>query len=402
MTLTQTRAPRRAAAAPVRERAIDGLRALAILGVVCGHWMVGALGPAGAGGGLAVDSPLRTFDWLAPATWLLQMLGLFFLVGGYSAANSLRRARGRGETDGAWLRRRYRRLAWPVLGAVTLVTAALPLAAAAGVPAASLRVWAVLVVQPLWFIGIYAVITALTPLALALDRRYGWAAALPMVGAVAVLDVARYGPHVVPEWAGYLTVVPAWMFTYQLGVAWARGGFDRRVAWGLLAGGAALFAGLLVVAHYPLSMVTVPGSARSNSNPPSLLVPALAAVQAGAAILVRGRLERALHRHPRVWTAVATLNLFAMSLFCWHQTALVAVSAGAARLGHLPGLTDAPLAPVWVAQRVAWFPVLGVVLAGLAALVGRFERPSAPATGLQRLVAGAAALAFTGYLVAVY
>ena len=382
-----------------RDRAIDGLRALAILGVVCGHWLVGALIP-GAGGALTVDSPLRTLDWLAPATWFLQMLGLFFLVGGYAAAQSLTRSRERGNTDGAWLRRRFVRLAWPILGAVGVVIAGIAVASVYGVPATTLRTWAVLVVQPFWFIGIYAVITALTPLALRLDARWGWPAALPMAGAVALIDVVRYGIGA-PEAIGYLTVVPAWMFTYQLGVTWARRGIDRTVATGLLAGGAALFVTLLVLAKYPLSMVTVPGAGRSNSNPPSLLVPALAAAQAGAAILGRDRLAGLLHRRAGLWKAVGLLNLFAMTLFCWHQTALVAVVSVAAKAGDVTGLTDPPDGPGWVLARVAWFPVMGAVLAGLAVLAGRYERIRRASTA-QRWGAGLAAVAFTAYLVSVY
>jgi peptidoglycan/LPS O-acetylase OafA/YrhL len=388
MTQTAVRAARPRPAAPARERAIDGLRALAILGVVCGHWLVGALVP-GADGGLRVDSPLRTLDWLASATWLLQMLGLFFLVGGYAAAKSLARARRRGVADRAWLHRRYLRLGWPVLAAVGAVAAALPVGWMLGVPPPTLRTWVVLLVQPFWFIGIYAVITALTPLALRLDDRFGWRAALPMAGAVALVDIARYGLDAVPDAAGYLTVVPAWMFTYQLGVSWARRGVDRRVAVGLLAGGAGLFAALLLIWRYPASMVTVPGAGRSNSNPPSLLVPALAAAQAGAAVLLRGRLDALLHRHPRLWTGVGLVNLFAMTLFCWHNTALVATSAGAAALAGagVPGLTAAPLADVWVAQRLAWFPLLAAVLAGLVLLVGRLERlPSRVTRRLSRSI----------------
>jgi peptidoglycan/LPS O-acetylase OafA/YrhL len=362
------------AGAPVRERAIDGLRALAILGVVGGHWLVGALVP-GVDGGLQVDSPLRTNEWLASATWLLQMLGLFFLVGGYAAAKSLARARARGGADRQWLRRRFVRLAWPVLVAVTAVAAALPVAWMLGVPPATLRTWVVLVLQPFWFVGVYAVVTALTPLALRLDDRFGWRAALPMAGAVALVDIARYGLDAVPDAAGYLTVLPAWMFTYQLGVTWARRGIRTPVAAGLLAGGVALFAALLLVWHYPASMVSVPGAGRSNSNPPSLLVPALAAAQAGAAILLRGRLEALLRRRPRLWTAVGLANLFAMTLFCWHNTALVAVSAAGQALGGLPGLTDAPVVDVWVAQRLAWFPVLAAALAALVLAFGRLERP---------------------------
>ncbi|GIF69006.1 membrane protein [Asanoa ishikariensis] len=384
-----------------RERAIDGLRALAILGVVCGHWLVGGLSP-GTAGGLVVDSPLRAAAWLAPMTWLLQMLGVFFLVGGYAAGASLTRWRAGGGTDRAWLRRRFLRLAWPVLAAVALVTAALPLAALAGAAPTTLRTWAVLLVQPFWFIGIYAVVTALTPVAMWLDRRWGWAAALPLAGMVAVADVARYGLHLVPDWAGYLTVVPAWMFTYQLGVAWARGGITRTTAWRLLLGGAALFATLVVVLRYPASMVTVPGAGRSNSNPPSLLVPALAAVQSGAAILLRERFDRLLHRHNALWTVVAVLNLCAMTIFCWHQTALVAVSAGAARLGSFDGLTDAPSSGAWVAERLSWFPVLALALGLLVVLVRRFERPAAVVTARHRAFAVAAVAAFTAYLVLVY
>jgi peptidoglycan/LPS O-acetylase OafA/YrhL len=364
------------AAPPVgRERAIDGLRALAILGVVCGHWLVGAL-VAGPDGALAIDSPLRSIEWLAPASWFLQMLGLFFLVGGYSAALSLRRARQRGTPDRQWVRHRFARLGRPVLVTAGLLAGALPLAWFAGVPFGTLHSEVLLVAQPLWFIGIYAILTALTPLLAAAERRLGWWSVLPLVAAVAVVDAARYGPLAgsVPGWLGYLTVLPAWLFTYQLGLAWAAGRLRRGHAILLFLGGAALFATLIAWFEYPLSMVSVPGSGRSNSNPPSLLVPALASAQAGAALLWRDRLDRLLRR-PRLWAVVAALNLGAMTIFCWHQTALVTASAAGAALGGLRGLTDAPDGGGWLVARLAWFPVLGLVLAALVLLVrSRVER----------------------------
>jgi hypothetical protein len=64
-----------------------------------------------------------------------------------------------------------------------------------------------------------------------------------------------------------------------------------------------------------------------------------------------------------------------MSVFCWHQVALVGVSEAARRLGTLPGLGDAPVDGGWVAARLAWFPVLALVLAGIVGLVRRFENP---------------------------
>ena len=52
-----------------------------------------------------------------------------------------------------------------------------------------------LVISPLWFLGVYAVLTALTPAAMWLVRRFGaWAAAFP-VAVVAVADLVRFGLH---------------------------------------------------------------------------------------------------------------------------------------------------------------------------------------------------------------
>jgi peptidoglycan/LPS O-acetylase OafA/YrhL len=361
-----------------RDRFIDGLRALAILGVVGGHWMVGAL-VATPAGGLRIDSPMRYLEWLHPATWFLQMLGLFFLVGGYTAAHGLRRARARGETDAHWVRRRLWRIARPVVAAAVILAVTLPVLGLLGLGAGTVRTTVVLFLQPLWFMGVYAVITALTPYALKLDRWGGLRVVLFSAAAVAAVDVLRFGPDVEQAAVGYLSVLPAWFFAYQLGICWSAGHVDRRVAAGLLAGGLALFVFLLVVLKYPVSIVTVPGSARSNSNPPSLLVPALAAIQAGAALLLRGRIERLLRR-PRVWAVVTVLNVSAMSVFCWHQVALVGVSEVARRLGTLPGLGDAPVDGSWVATRLAWYPVLALVLAGIVVLVRRFENPVHTAT----------------------
>ena len=81
-----------------------------------------------------------------------------------------------------------------------------------------------------------------------------------------------------------MNILPGWLFGYQLGIAWARGRL-RRAGWPVLLVGAATFALLLVDLGYPASMVGIPGVDRSNANPPSLLVVALAATQAGIAIV---------------------------------------------------------------------------------------------------------------------
>lgn len=360
-----------------RERAIDGLRALAILGVVVGHWLVMALA-CSPDGALRGASPLVALPAMAPLSWALQMLGLFFLVGGYAAAGSLERSRLRGEPDGAWVRARLLRLARPVVAATAALGAGLAALAVAGVPSGTLHTATVMVVQPLWFIAIYAVITALTPLALALDRRLGALAALPPLLIVAAVDLLRYGPwhQAMPGWLGLVNLLPGWAFAYLLGIAWAHGRISRAGARLLAAGGAAL--GLLLVLRlgYPASMVGVPGSGRVNSHPPSLLVLALASLQSGLAILLRGRIERLLRRRA-LWAGVALANLAAMTIFCWHQIALLSLTGAALvlRPAGVPGLHDVPDGLAWALHRVEWFPAYALVLGAYVAVARRFEAP---------------------------
>ncbi len=61
-------------------------------------------------GQLVRDDVLEMAAWLHPLTWVLQVMPVFFLVGGYANALSWRSARTRGETYGGWLRARLRRL----------------------------------------------------------------------------------------------------------------------------------------------------------------------------------------------------------------------------------------------------------------------------------------------------
>lgn len=379
-----------AATPPDRDRALDGLRALALLGVVLGHWLVGVLVLADDGG-VRISSPLNRLSELAPATWFFQMLGLFFLVGGYSATLSLGRATERGQRYGTWLRSRFLRLARPVVAAAALSAAILGMLAAAGVPTSTLRSWIVLLLQPLWFVLIYAAATLLTRYALAAGRLFGAWAAVPLPVVVAVVDLLRWGPwqESMPSWIGLINLLPGWFFGYQLGVCWARGRFDRVHRWMLLAGGAALFLLLVTKLGYPTSMVGVPGAERTNSHPPSLLVVALAAAQSGAAMLLHERINRWLRR-PRLWAGAALINLVAMSILCWHQVPLLLVSMLGGFAGGLPGLNELPMPSeaAWVLDRLAWLPVFAALFVLLLAAVRRFEGPWVGVPRYLRILAG--------------
>lgn len=362
-------APPAAPAAPERDRAIDALRAFAILGVVLGHWLVTAF--VGHGADLRVTSPLKAMPEFAPVTWALQTLALFFLVGGYAAAKGLR-------PDEPWGRRFAQRLGRLARPLPVLFAAWLPVAAAlawAGFDGATLSTLVELVLSPLWFLAVFVALTALTPMVAALWDRLGARGALLLVAATALVDAGRFA-FGAPDWIGWLTVPTGWLLPFYLGVGWARGALRaRRTAVALLAGGAAATAALVAFAGYPASMVGVPGADVSNLSPPTLAAVAFGLAQTGLALLLHGPLTR-WTRRPRVRAAVAAANRPAMTVYLWHQTALMAVTVAAAlAFGAAGGLHTRPDGAAWIVHRVAWLPVFAAVLAGLAALVHRFERP---------------------------
>lgn len=190
-----------------RDRAIDGLHALALLAVPLGHWMLGGFTLSAEDGALRNTGPLGTFGFLAPVSWVLQMLGIFFLVGGYASVLSFSRRTG---STADWLKGCLIRLGRPVLGVTAVWALAVGVLSAAGVPGTTLRTASTLVIQPLWFVGVYTVITALTPYCVRAARRLGVWAAAPLLASVAVVDFLRYGPYAdaMPSWLSLLNLLP--------------------------------------------------------------------------------------------------------------------------------------------------------------------------------------------------
>ena len=336
-----------------RDRAVDALRAFAILGVVLGHWLVTAL--VADGGTLHTASPLHFMPWLAPISWAFQTLAVFFLVGGRVATKSHASARARGVSYGRWLHTRLTRLFKPVAAVVTLWTVAACCLLATGADVGTVHTLAKLALSPLWFLLVFAALTAVTPLVARLNPLWPLAVVLHV-------DLIRFGLGG-PSWLGWVNLAAGWLVPYTLGAAWTRGELDsRRAGWVLLACGAAATAGLVAFAGYPASMVGVPGAAVSNLNPPTLAAVTFGLAQCGAALLLRERLRRAMSR-PLAWAAVALVNLSAMTIFLWHQTALMATTATGLLAGRLPGLHTTPDDLTWVAARLAWLPVFALTLA---------------------------------------
>ncbi|MFF4562332.1 acyltransferase [Streptomyces sp. NPDC001435] len=336
-----------------RDRAVDALRAFAILGVVLGHWLVTAL--VADDGSLHAASPLRHMPWLAPVSWAFQTLAVFFLVGGHVATRGYAFARARGTTYGEWLRGRLSRLFRPVAALLTLWAVAAAGLLVSGARFETIHTLVKLALSPLWFLLVFAALTAATPLVTRLNPLW------PLAVVIHV-DLLRFGLGGVPSWLGWVNVAAGWLVPYTLGAAWTRGELEgRRAGWVLFAGGTAATAVLVAWAGYPASMVGVPGTAISNLNPPTLAAVTFGLAQCGLALLLRDRLRRAMAR-PVAWAAVALVNLSAMTIFLWHQTALMATTAVTLPAGPLPGLHTVPDQLTWVAARLACLPLFALAL----------------------------------------
>ncbi|MFD5536729.1 acyltransferase [Streptomyces sp. NPDC127079] len=354
-----------AATPPDRDRAVDALRAFAVLGVVLGHWLVTAL--VADGGRLGTSSPLQFLPVLAPVSWLFQTLAVFFLVGGHVATRSHATAQAHGIPYHRWLRSRLARLGTPVAALLALWTVTTTALLLSGTDFATVHTLVKLALSPLWFLVVFAALTAATPLVARLNPLWPLAVVLHV-------DLLRFG-FGAPAGIGWVNLAAGWLVPYTLGAAWTRGELDRpRAGWVLLIGGTAATAGLVGFAGYPAAMVGVPGAAVSNLDPPTLAAVTFGLAQCGLALLLRERLRRAMRR-PLAWAAVAFVNLSAMTIFLWHQTALMATTATGLLLGRLPGLHTPPDHVGWVGDRLLWLPAFALALAVCWAAFHTYERP---------------------------
>ena len=103
-----------AAATPAeRDRWIDLLRAVSIAVVILGHWLVAVV--VWEDGTVDGFNALERIPGLWPLTWVLQVMPLFFFVGGFSNLVSLRSAHRRGEGYAGFLQGRFARLLRPTV-----------------------------------------------------------------------------------------------------------------------------------------------------------------------------------------------------------------------------------------------------------------------------------------------
>ncbi|MFK0153283.1 acyltransferase [Streptomyces sp. NPDC090493] len=353
-----------------RDRYVDFLRAWAIVLVVLGHWLITAL-VREPDGRIIAPELLATVHWTQWLTLGFQIMPLFFLAGGHAAGGSWARARAAGGTPAGWLGRRALRLLLPVAVYSGAVLLAVGICTAAGVDADTLALVGWAMGMQFWFLPVYLLLSALTPVLYAAHLRWG-PRVPPALGAVAlvadVLVVAAHTPYV-----GLLDYVLVWGVAYQLGFCWRDGLLTGRrlVPLAMAAGGALAFAALVALGPFPVSLILVTGQSPSNTDPPSAAMLAWVVAQVGVSLLAAPPLRRLLDRE-RVWRAVRPVGAASMTLYLWHMLPVLIAAAAF----YLTGLAPEPAlgSAAWWALRAPWLLVLGAVLAGVVCALRPLER----------------------------
>lgn len=358
---------------PSRNRYVDFLRAISMLVVTVGHWLAAA--PYfDATNTLTTSHILTVAPWTAWLTWIVQVMPIFFMVGGYANGISWRAARRDGKSYAAWLERRLRRLVWPILPLLVVWVAIVAIEYARGVRPELISYGSQVAFIPLWFLAVYIGIVLLVPATEAAWTRFGMKSFWALTAAAAAVDVMYFAAGL--HWLGFANYLFVWGAISVLGYAWLDERFSERRT--LLVAAALGFAVLLLLVHigpYPVSMIGVPGDPISTTTPPKVTLIALATMQGGLLLAAQAPARRWLAGRA-AWTATVVMNGSIMTLFIWHLTATTLVVLAAYLAGGF-GLRLEPGSSEWWWSRFPWVAANAIALVPLVVAFGRFERPRA-------------------------
>jgi peptidoglycan/LPS O-acetylase OafA/YrhL len=384
-----------------RNRYVDFLRAVSILVVVVGHWLIatahyvdGTLTP----GHLLKSEPGT--QWL---TWLFQVMPIFFIVGGYSNAVSLESSTRKGDNYAAWLAARLNRLVAPLLILLLAWSGIALTMHLLGVRPAVIQFTSKAALIPTWFLAIYIMLVILAPAAYRAWRRWGFASFAAFVVLAVLTDVGFFAADL--HWLGWSNYFWVWLAVHQLGFAWRDGRLGSPAV--LLVCSAAGFATLYLLISqgpYPLAMVGSPDEGLSNTLPPKITLIALGIFQFGLLLALEAPMRRAL-QSLRLWTATVLINSMIMTLYLWHITIMVLLGtilyfADGFGFGIEPGTAT------WWWTRPVWIGVLLVLLFPAAFALSPLERrgrsPGSTVPSAARQIAGAVLLCLGISLLAVF
>jgi len=367
-----------------RDLTLDIARVFCVLLVVVIHLLMVGVG-MDATGALSVSRPLEDQPWFDTATWIGQIMPLFFVVGGFASLTAWRSLGRRGGTASDYVRNRVLRLAQPALPLFLFYVVVIGGARVVGVDPALLDVVIVGAGAPLWFLAAYTLCQAFVPVMAGWHARAPRATVGVLFAGAAVVDVIRYSSGI--DEIGLANLFFVWLLVQQIGFWYADGWFAARRWWQLV--------GIAVACYLVLLPLTLIGpwdtDMLTNLNPPTLPLVFLGLAQACVLRLIRPILAKLMNTHA-ARAVVFVVGSRLMTIYLWHLPVIIALS-GIALL--IPGASPAPASPTWWWTRpIAYVVVMGVLFA-LSFLVARWEAPREIGVTPPPVVVGvAAALTF--------
>lgn len=375
-----------------RDTGIDLVRALCVVAVIALHGL--QVGVTVDRSGPVLEYATVGAAWYPPLTWLLQVMPIFFVIGGFAGMLAYRRTREKGGTAVDFVVGRVHRLLVPAV--LTIATAGIALAflLSIGVPPDLVQQTGIRYGEPLWFLGVFLASQALLPALLVAHEKAPRATLIGLVTSAVLVDALRAVTGI--DAIGYLNIAFVWLALQQAGFFLAEGRIDalsrRTRALGGLAAGM-LLAGTVTAGVFSPDLI-------ANLNPPTTALLLVGAAQTAVLSLLRDRITQ-LSIRPRVAAFTAFVTARTMTIYLWNLTALLTLAAISAFLAMNGALVlPEPSSLGWWLTRPVWLALAFLLTAAVGWALGGSERLRLPRpTTSARRAAQAVLLGLTGVLV---
>ena len=312
-----------------RDRSIDAIRAYGLIIVVAGHYLMGIVqwnrNVPHLGNTLSSSINLQAI------TWIFQVMPLFFIAGGAANYISWNSAQAKQIPYAIWLWKRAHRLLSPALVYLFVMI----ILGALITPNTNREMGRVLLnisTQLLWFLGVYIVITAITPFSMRLYERFRIQSVLLWLVLIAFCDYAHLADTAFAP-ISLLNFIFVWAMVSQFGYSFVKNQVSKKVAGTILITALSIEIALVALFPYPISLVGMPTDSVSNMAPPSLVLALHSIFVWGLLSIFKDRINE-LCKSLRVWKIVVGANMAAMTIYLWHIPIIMFLTVGSHLVGY--------------------------------------------------------------------
>ena len=306
-----------------RDRSIDAVRAYGLIVVVAGHYLMGIVQwnrnvPH-------LGNTLSSSIGLQAITWIFQVMPLFFIAGGAANYISWNSAKTKQTSYAIWLWKRAHRLLSPALVYLFVMITL----GALITPNANREMGRVLLnisTQLLWFLGVYIVITAITPLSVRLYERFRIQSVLVWLALIAFCDFAHLADTTFAP-VSLLNFIFVWAMVSQFGYSFEKNKVPKKIAAAILLTALSIEIALVALFPYPISLVGMPTDSVSNMAPPTLVLALHSVFVWGLLSIFKDRINEFCKRLS-IWKFVVGVNMAAMTIYLWHIPIIMFLTVG--------------------------------------------------------------------------